>query len=1127
MPTIASLIVRIGANDQQIQSALASVGQKAKSVDADLKKLGGTALGAKAEASLKDLKSTMDGITKAQERVAEKARLAAAGLEAMGGVARLTEKELKQVQRTLNEGVSAYEALGKKAPAELQKVADAVKGKLDAPMGTLNTKMIALGTALGTSLAGAAQQIGRQLLTSAKATLDFADALSNMSAKTGVSVEGLQRLEALGVTSGVSMETLAGAVGQLQKHLDDPAAQKSLAEMGLNYQRIRNLEPEDQFLEIAKSVAAIKDPVERANAGAALFGKQWETIAPAITGDIDAIISSMHGLSKEQVEALDAAGDAWDKWQKQASNAFDRFLGNIVIGAQKAELTIGKSLLDPVGSLSRLLQQMDKEARNFEGNMPKVRDPGFTFKPYDPAQATQGANLNRILAESDEKLGGLIKKADELAKSRAAAFTEQLFNRDAIANAEGLMSALGGVENLTKLTATATATLHAKLGEAIDVYRVMGREVPAALQEIYNKTLPLRTFEVKAVVGPSLRGMQQTFVNLGEVLQNGTVYARDLTYELTAGTIQLDKYGNVIKTEVIPPLGTFGVTIAKTITLTQQLGDGVKKAFGSLPDLLKQAFTGGGGLLGAAKAFGVQLAEALTAPLMARLSATLAKFGGAISGAIGIGGTAATAVAGTAAAAGGAAAAGAGGAAAGGAAAGGGILGGITAAQAIPIAGAVAAGVYGIVKGVQALKAQAAHKEVNRLREAFFNLQGGLESINPRVQEMTGNVDAVQAVFDAKNPEQYEAAIANLTGVLDAYNAKWAEQQRLFEDLSVDVGTVTEKLAGITTITPDVQKALEAVFDETTTEGYLGAIRNLNTELDKQKKKYDEIEGTLSKYGISFQSAGNEFKQAKLNERAQTLTKDFLTLKGAGVEINTQMRGMGKEIRDFIKDAQVAGIEVPESMRSIIQHAIDAGEVFDKDGKKITDMKDLGLTFGTTMETTMAKVGLATDRLTLVLEDLAKFLKEKLPNAAKEGAEKTNDELGKIEDPVVTVKYRDEGPGSPGFVPPPESPGAASGARVRPWGLQHLASGGLARGTDTVPAMLTPGELVLNKDQQRALFGGGAPVVVNLSIAIDGVFSEGDLVQTVQRRVAPILAQTIEDNVAGSRTRFQDVLGVT
>ena len=109
---------------------------------------------------------------------------------------------------------------------------------------------------------------------------------------------------------------------------------------------------------------------------------------------------------------------------------------------------------------------------------------------------------------------------------------------------------------------------------------------------------------------------------------------------------------------------------------------------------------------------------------------------------------------------------------------------------------------------------------------------------------------------------------------------------------------------------------------------------------------------------------------------------------------------------------------------------------------------------------------------------------------------------------------------------PPDTDGAATGAWVRPWGLQHLASGGFVRGTDTVPAMLTPGELVLNRDQQRALFGAAA-VIVNLSIAVDGVLSEGDFVQTVQRRVVPILAQTIEDNVAGSRTRFQDVLGVT
>ena len=37
---------------------------------------------------------------------------------------------------------------------------------------------------------------------------------------------------------------------------------------------------------------------------------------------------------------------------------------------------------------------------------------------------------------------------------------------------------------------------------------------------------------------------------------------------------------------------------------------------------------------------------------------------------------------------------------------------------------------------------------------------------------------------------------------------------------------------------------------------------------------------------------------------------------------------------------------------------------------------------------------------------------------------------------------------------------------------QYFAHGGMARGTDTVPAMLTPGEMVLTKEQQQAMMGG-------------------------------------------------------
>jgi hypothetical protein len=38
--------------------------------------------------------------------------------------------------------------------------------------------------------------------------------------------------------------------------------------------------------------------------------------------------------------------------------------------------------------------------------------------------------------------------------------------------------------------------------------------------------------------------------------------------------------------------------------------------------------------------------------------------------------------------------------------------------------------------------------------------------------------------------------------------------------------------------------------------------------------------------------------------------------------------------------------------------------------------------------------------------------------------------------------------------------------------VQYFDGGGRARGTDTVPAMLTPGEMVLTRGQQQSIFGG-------------------------------------------------------
>jgi hypothetical protein len=903
-------------------------------------------------------------------------------------------------------------------------------------------------------------------------------------------------MEALGMKGGVSIEQLANSVGMLQKNLDSKAGQKALADMGLNFAQIRNLKPEQQWLEIAKSVAATEDPIERMNRGTALFGKQWLTIAPAIQGNIEEVTKAVKLLSTEQAQALDEAGEAWDKFKKDTDITVASYLGNLVLAAKKSQVAM-RDLLNPWLLMRKLAQGGEDVAADFLGNMPTLPEratPGL--RPIPKGLEVDGEEYLEILERSDKALEPLIEKGLKL-----KAIQDQLFGRAIIANVNDTITALGSTENITKLTAAASKKLHDDVGAAIEAYRKLGREVPPILTEIYNKTIPIQRFDVKAVAGPSLAGLTKTFVAYGEVAQDGTIYTRDFSNELNAAQIQTDALGNAIKVQLVPSVKSASIEIERATTVTEEMAANVKAAFMSIPDILRDAFIGGGGFLGGLKAIGVQIADALLGPLMSKLAGMAGKFAdvilggvskkaasGALAGAVPmIKGTAINVGAGT----GGAAAAG-----------GAGAFGfGMTAAQAIPVYGAVAAGVFGVVKGIQALKAQAAHKETNRLREAFFDMAGGLETLNPRVQDLTGNVDAVQRVFDARNPEQYQIALNDLNAILEAGKERFAGLQGGIEGAA-------KGLASLTSITPAIEEALADIFTQTTTEGTANAVNALNDALDEQAKKYGAIEEAIGRYGIKFEEAGKTFQQTKINERAQQLVSDFKLLRGAGVEVNAQMRGMGQSVRDFIKDAKASGAEVPEAMREVIQVAMDAGQVFDENGKNIHDMTQLGLTFGTSMETTMKKVEGAVDRLAGVLEGLARFLGVTLPRKAEEGADGVNEALDGIKNPVI--KPRVEWP--EGFDVPEFAEGSG--------GIRDFGSG--------TPAILHGREAVITEaDLRRGLATASAPpVVVHMTINVDGVFSEGDLVKTVQRHIEPIVRQTWEDNVNGSRTNAQDILGV-
>lgn len=299
--SIASLIVRIGAQDQEIQKALASIGQKAKSVDADLKKLGNSPLAGGAQKSLDTLTATMKTVTDAQQRLADRATLAARGIETMGGASRLTDTQLKQVNKTLQDGISAYRALGQEPPAALKRISEELKNT------TGNTeKCIASAKALGIAFGSAAiLRIGRDLLR-------MGDEIERVADRTGLFTDEVQKLSYISMQSGNSIDELTGAIGQMQNRLSsgDKSAVGAVRELGISFQELKAAGPFQQLELIAAAVAKIPDPADRARIAMDLFGRTGIAILPTLTAEFKRLGDQAPLMSDATVKALADADDA-------------------------------------------------------------------------------------------------------------------------------------------------------------------------------------------------------------------------------------------------------------------------------------------------------------------------------------------------------------------------------------------------------------------------------------------------------------------------------------------------------------------------------------------------------------------------------------------------------------------------------------------------------------------------------------------------------------------------------------------------------------------------------------------------------------------------------------------------
>jgi hypothetical protein len=241
----------------------------------------------------------------------------------------------------VTEALAKYKALGEKAPADLKALEKATRQNTTI-LGSMKEQLSKIGPALL-----AAFSVGA-VVAATKKMLDFADTMTNLSAKTGISTTGLQKLDLAFSKSGVSIDTVTQATTQLGARLvGDKGAVKLIGQLGLNIEALRRMKPEEQFLTVADAVGNIQNKGEQLFASKTLFGRGGIEILAGLTGNL-----------KETTDEFERMGLIIDEETLKAADDFGDQLG--VMGKQLIGVTaqIVGPLLPALSGLATMLSKV-------------------------------------------------------------------------------------------------------------------------------------------------------------------------------------------------------------------------------------------------------------------------------------------------------------------------------------------------------------------------------------------------------------------------------------------------------------------------------------------------------------------------------------------------------------------------------------------------------------------------------------------------------------------------------------------------------------------------------------------------------------------------------------------------
>jgi ribosomal protein L10 len=292
------------------------------------------------------------------------ANLMAKAVEDIGGVTKLTTAEQKKLSGSVDEALAKYRALGQEVPPSLVKIstelgnirkaeeeatraanelAAAQKKAVGELASGVDKAKGAFGAfdfgikSIGAGIAGAFT-VGA-VINFGKSVVELGSQITDLSQRTGLSVEAVQEFKYIAEQTGSSIETFAAATSKLSDRLvsGEKGTVNAVKELGLSLADLQRLSPEQAFTQIADAVGKIPDPMKQTQLAMDLFGKSGTEILPAIKAGFSDLRQEARDfgqvLSKESVAALDDFGDR-----------FGRLMSGLKVVAAQTAISISDSL---------------------------------------------------------------------------------------------------------------------------------------------------------------------------------------------------------------------------------------------------------------------------------------------------------------------------------------------------------------------------------------------------------------------------------------------------------------------------------------------------------------------------------------------------------------------------------------------------------------------------------------------------------------------------------------------------------------------------------------------------------------------------------------------------------------